>query len=107
MGEVDSCSKVIGNPFMVGELPAAVIGKRVDLVLVRREARYNGRTDCLGGVVTDCPNHGVQRLALDQRDQGTAVAFADYNSGDITLISSVANHTAFFAWYLVEGAVPA
>jgi len=34
MGKVDLRLKIIGNPFVVGELPAVVIGQRVNSVLV-------------------------------------------------------------------------
>ena len=54
--------------FVVGELSAIVVSQRVDLDLVRREARYNVRMNCLGSLGGDCPDDGVRRLALDQCD---------------------------------------
>jgi len=47
----------------------------VNLVLVRCESRHNSLTDRLSRVATDVSDDRVQRLALDQRDQGTAAAF--------------------------------
>ena len=47
--------------------------------LVRRETCYDSLVDCRGGLATDSSDDGVQRVALNEREQSSAVASADHS----------------------------
>jgi hypothetical protein len=76
MREVDAGIKVASHAFVVGKLPAVVIGDGVHPVNVRRQPVYDSVADGLSRLVNYGADDCIKRFAFDQRHQGAPVTLA-------------------------------
>jgi len=103
MREIDTGIKVTGYAFVISKFPAIVIGDGMHPVDVWGKPVHDGIANGGGGFVEDGANDRIQRLALDQRDQGAPVTLADHGiSLPVTKASlAIDNGRAFVDRYLV------
>ena len=76
MRKVDPSLKVIGHALMVSKFATIVIGDRTNPLLIGHERFSDGLADRIGLFVLEGTDDGVRRFTLDQRYQGTTMAFA-------------------------------